>query len=96
MTDANAENASASPKAPAQGEDAIYLVTGGGGFIGSHLVDLIRRERPEATIRVLDNFVTGQTVPNLVVVKVGDGGLASIFNNSGNAHVIADVVGWYG
>lgn len=37
---------------------ALYLVTGGGGFIGSHLVEeLLRRgER----VRVLDNFATGK------------------------------------
>ena len=41
------------------------------------------------------NWETGQTVPNLVVVKVGSGGTINVFNNSGNVHVIADVVGWY-
>jgi nucleoside-diphosphate-sugar epimerase len=36
---------------------ALYLVTGGGGFIGSHIVDeLGRGER----VRVLDNFSTGK------------------------------------
>jgi UDP-glucose 4-epimerase len=60
MTDKNGDSAPAA-KEPKTGEDAIYVVTGGGGFIGSHLVDHIRRERPEATIRVIDNFVTGRT-----------------------------------
>ena len=41
------------------------------------------------------NFVAGQTVPNHVVVKLGSGGSLNVLNNSGNAHVIVDVVGWY-
>ncbi|MDP1805502.1 MAG: fibronectin type III domain-containing protein, partial [Acidimicrobiales bacterium] len=42
------------------------------------------------------NFVAGQTVPNLVLVKVGTGGKVSLFNYAGSTHVIADVSGWYG
>ena len=41
------------------------------------------------------NFVPGQTVPNLVTVKVGANGRVNLFNSSGWAHVIADVVGYY-
>ena len=42
------------------------------------------------------NYVPGQTVPNLVLAKVGTDGRVSAFNNGGEVHVIADVVGWYG
>lgn len=41
------------------------------------------------------NHNPGQTVPNLVVVKVGDGGKVSLFNNLGSANVVVDVAGWY-
>jgi hypothetical protein len=42
------------------------------------------------------NFVAGQTVPNLVMVKVGDGGRVNLYNYTGSTHVVADVAGWYG
>ena len=42
------------------------------------------------------NYVAGQTVPNLVMVNVGDGGRVSLYNSNGSAHVVADVAGWYG
>ena len=42
------------------------------------------------------NFTPGQTVPNLVVVKVGAGGRVNLFNSAGTTHIVADVAGWYG
>jgi hypothetical protein len=42
------------------------------------------------------NYGAGQTVPNLVVVKVGAGGVVNLFNHVGATHVIADVAGWFG
>ncbi|HVL07096.1 MAG TPA: hypothetical protein VM388_13985 [Acidimicrobiales bacterium] len=42
------------------------------------------------------NFQTGDTVPNLVVAKVGADGKVAIYNNAGSTHVVADVVGWFG
>ena len=45
------------------------------------------------------NFPPGETVPNLVIVKVGVGGAndgkVTIYNAAGSTHVIFDVVGWY-
>ena len=42
------------------------------------------------------NWVPGEVVPNAVTVKLGTSGQLSIFNNSGNVDVIADVAGWFG
>jgi hypothetical protein len=41
------------------------------------------------------NFVAGQAVPNLVIVKLGAGGKISIANNTGQTHVIGDVNGYF-
>ena len=42
------------------------------------------------------NFAAGQTVPNLVIVKLSASGQIDIANDFGSTHVIVDVVGWYG
>ncbi|MBO0797987.1 MAG: SDR family oxidoreductase [Blastocatellia bacterium] len=39
-------------------EDCLYLVTGGAGFIGSHLVEALVRRGDR--VRVLDNLITGK------------------------------------
>jgi hypothetical protein len=41
------------------------------------------------------NFVAGQVIPNLVIVKIGAGGKISITNNTGQTHVIGDVNGYF-
>jgi len=41
------------------------------------------------------NFSPGETVSNLVVVKVGANGRVSLYNPAGSTHVVADVAGWY-
>lgn len=48
-------------------------------------------ERPLASSL---NTLPGETNPNLVIAKVGDGGKVSLFNAAGRAHLVADVVGW--
>jgi hypothetical protein len=42
------------------------------------------------------NFRQGQTVPNLVIVKLSAAGKIDIRNDFGSTNVIVDVVGWYG
>ena len=41
------------------------------------------------------NFVAGETVSNLVVVKVGANGRVGLFNPNGSTHIVVDVAGWY-
>src|SRR5438128_10200601 len=70
-----------------------YLVTGGAGFIGSHVVEtLLNRGK---RVRVLDNFFTGKR-ENLEAVRgdvelidgdVRDGGLCREANGGGDAGI---------
>ena len=41
------------------------------------------------------NFVPGQTVPNLVIAKLGAGGRVSMYNSQGASHLVADVLGYF-
>jgi hypothetical protein len=60
-----------------------------GGFVTVHPTDV---SRPNASNL---NMVPGQTIPALVIAKVGPDGRACIYNDTGTTHVIADVVGWF-
>jgi len=42
------------------------------------------------------NFVAGQTVPNLVEVAVGQGGVVDLYVGGSSANLVADVEGWVG
>ena len=41
------------------------------------------------------NFTANQTVPNLVLSKMGTGGMVTLFANAGRTHLVADVVGYF-
>jgi hypothetical protein len=41
------------------------------------------------------NFVPGQTVPNQVIAKLGEGGAVLYYNSAGCTHLIADVFGFF-
>ena len=42
------------------------------------------------------NWIAGNTLPNLIVVKLGADGSIDFYNGFGMTDVIVDVVGWYG
>ena len=60
----------------------------GPGFITAYPCD---RDRPTASNL---NFVAGQTVPNLVTVRLSAAGTLCLFT-SATTHLIADVAAWY-
>jgi len=41
------------------------------------------------------NFVTGQTIPNLVISKLSENGTVSLYNGGGTTDLIADVTAWF-
>jgi hypothetical protein len=41
------------------------------------------------------NWSPGETVPNLVVAKLGLDGAWSLYNSQGTTNAISDVEGWY-
>ena len=41
------------------------------------------------------NFIAGETIPNLVTVRVPDSGVVNLYNLTGHTDVVADVVGYY-
>ncbi len=78
---------------PAHATAVVLNVTATGPSAASHLtVWPAGQAMPNASNL---NVAAGETVPNLVTVRVGTGNSVSIFNNAGTVHVIADVVGFY-
>jgi alpha-tubulin suppressor-like RCC1 family protein len=41
------------------------------------------------------NFMPGQVVPNMVIVKLGSDGAINLYSNGGCPHVVVDVAGWF-
>ena len=75
-------------------EGAVLQVTVTNPSAYSHLtVWPADKPQPEASNL---NFAPGQTIGNLVMVKLDVTGEIKIRNNSGDTNVIVDVVAWYG
>jgi hypothetical protein len=81
---------------PASGVSAIVMnvtvtnTTTFGSFLAVYPDDVAR---PVASSL---NFTSGQTVPNLVTVRVPANGIVDFYNSSGSTDVLADVAGYYG
>lgn len=86
---------------------ATYLVTGGCGFIGSHLVDLLVRQGHR--VRVLDNLSSGRThnlapeaelmigdITDQAIVSLAMKGVTGCFHLAANASVQASAEDWLG
>jgi hypothetical protein len=81
---------------PASGATGVVLnvtVTNPSGAPGSYLT-LYPSDAARPTASNL-NFVSGQTVPNRVMVKLSSAGQVTLFNAAGSVNVIVDVAGWY-
>ncbi len=79
---------------PISGVTAVAMnVTATGGTTPSYLTIWPKGDtRPVASSL---NWTPGKTVPNLVVIKPGSGGKVNVWNESGEVHAIADVVGYF-
>ncbi len=77
---------------PANATAVIVNVTGTQSTIGSFLT-VFPAGQPLPTTSSL-NLEMGDPAPNLVMMKVGQGGQISIANARGSAHVIVDVMGY--
>src|SRR5690348_8019977 len=49
-----------------------FVVTGGAGFIGSHLVDRLLRDHPDGVVTVFDDFSTGNLANLAAAQAAGD------------------------
>ncbi len=78
---------------PTTAAAVVLNVTATGGSANSFITVFPTGESVPSASNL--NFAAGQTIPNLVTVKVGAGGKVSFFNAAGNVHVVADIVGYY-
>ncbi len=61
---------------------------------GSSYVTVWPSGSPQPTASNL-NFITGQTIANMVTVGIGPDGAVQVFNHAGFVHVVVDIDGWY-
>jgi len=79
---------------PAEGVEAVVLDIAvydptASGWVVAHPTG---QARPTAASLY---FGSGQSVSNLVIAEVGDGGKITVFNRFGRTHLVVDVQGWF-
>jgi acyl-coenzyme A synthetase/AMP-(fatty) acid ligase len=79
---------------PSSGVAAVALNVAVTNPSAGSYVTLYPTGTPKPTASNL-NFDAGETIPNVVVAKVGTNGKVSIYNNWGSTDVVVDVQGWY-
>lgn len=79
---------------PTSGVAAVALNVTATGTTSTSYFTIWPKGEPRPYVSSL-NWTAGQTVPNLVVMKPGTGGKINVWSESGEAHAIADVVGYF-
>ena len=79
---------------PASGVSAVALNVTVDQPTASGFITVWPTGEPLPTASTHD-FVSGLTVANLVLAKVGAGGKVSLYNSNGSTHLVADVVGYF-
>jgi hypothetical protein len=78
---------------PSTASAVILNVTATSPTAASYLT-VYPSDKPQPVVSNL-NFVSGQTIPNRVIVKLSSDGKLNFYNAVGSVHVIADVNGWF-
>lgn len=79
---------------PASGVGAVALNVTAVGPSANTFVTVFPAGSARPTASNL-NPAAGQTVPNMVIVKVGTAGNVALYNDRGTTHLIVDVLGWF-
>ena len=80
---------------PAAGGTAVALNVTATNVVGAESFLTIWPSGSSRPVASNLNFIGGQTVPNLVIARVGEGGKVSIYNNVGSVDVVADTQGYF-
>ncbi|HKB31655.1 MAG TPA: hypothetical protein VKD26_12570, partial [Streptosporangiaceae bacterium] len=78
---------------PASGVTAVVMNVTVTGATAAGYLTVYPDGQPRSGTSSL-NFVTGETIPNLVIVPVVDGKV-DFYNSAGTVNLVADITGYY-